>query len=79
MRIDLRADLNREDDEGLGWALLSGAAHPDAVRPGAILRAGTEGFWSWVRITAVDDDGQIHFCQVTSAEAKAAGHLAETG
>ena len=60
MRIDLRADLNREDDDGLGWALLSGVVHPDAVRPGAILCAGTEGFWSWVRITAVDEDGQIH-------------------
>ena len=79
MKIDLRTDLNREDDEGLGWALLSGAAHPDAVQPGAILRAGTERFWSWVRITSVDEDGQIHFCQITSAEAKAAGQLAETG
>jgi hypothetical protein len=28
MKIDLRADLNREDDDGFGWALLSEAARP---------------------------------------------------
>jgi hypothetical protein len=79
MRIDLPADLNREDDEGLGWALLSGAAHPDDVKPGAVLCAGTEGFWSWVRVTSIDEDGQVHFCQISAAEAKAAGQLAEAG
>jgi len=79
MKIDLRADLNREDDDGLGWALLSGADRPEVVRPDAVLRAGTEKFWSWVRVTTVDDDGQIHFRQITEAEAKASGQLAEAG
>jgi hypothetical protein len=79
MKIDLPADLNREDDDGLGWALISGVDRPEIVRPGAVLRAGTERFWSWVRVTTVDDDGQVHFRQVTAAEAKASGQLAETG
>jgi hypothetical protein len=35
--------------------------------------------FSWVRVTTVDDDGQIHFCQITAAEAKVSGQLAEAG
>ena len=40
MTIDLQADLNSEADERRNWALLSGALLPQAVRPGAVLRAG---------------------------------------
>lgn len=36
--LDLVADLNCEDDEGLNWALLRNAAEPGAVVPGAVLR-----------------------------------------
>jgi len=79
MKIDLQADLNREDDDGLGWALLSGADRPEIVLPDAVLRAGTEKFWSWVRVATVDDDGQVHFRQISAAEAKASGRLAEAG
>jgi hypothetical protein len=79
MKTELRADLNHEDDDGLGWTLLSGADRPELVRPDAVLRAGTERFWSWVRVAAVDDDGQVHFRQITAAEAKASGQLAEAG
>jgi hypothetical protein len=71
--IDLKADLNSEDDEGRNWARLSGALSPEAVRPGAVLRAGTERFWSWVHIDAVDADGQVHFHQVSADEARSAG------
>jgi len=79
MKIDLRADLNREDDDGLGWTVLSSADRHEIVLPGAVLRAGTEKFWSWVRVTTIDDDGQIHFRRISAAEAKASGQLAETG
>jgi hypothetical protein len=58
--IDLRADLNAEDDEGRWWSLLRDAPDPAAVVPGAVLVAGTERFWSVVRIEQVDDDGQVH-------------------
>jgi hypothetical protein len=79
MKIDLRADLNREDDDGLGWALVSGAERPEIIRRDAVLRAGTEKFWSWVRVINVDDDGQVHFRQISAAEAQASGQLAEAG
>ena len=79
MKIDLPADLNREDDDGLGWALVSGAERPEIIRRDAVLRAGTEKFWSWVRVINVDDGGQVHFRQISAAEAKASGQLAEAG
>jgi hypothetical protein len=39
-RIDLAADLNDEDDEGLGWSTLSEAHDPGRIRPGVMLVAG---------------------------------------
>jgi hypothetical protein len=57
----LRTDLNAEDDEGRWWTLLRDAADPARIKPGAVLVAGTERFWSVVRIERVDDDGQVHF------------------
>jgi hypothetical protein len=50
-RIDLVADLNDEDDEGLGWSTLSEASDPARIRPGVMLVAGTtkprrsSGWW----------------------------------
>lgn len=76
MELDLRADLNCEDDDGLNWALLSKAAHPERVKPGAVLRAGTDRSWSWVRVVAVDEDNQVHFQQISGAEAAKSGRLA---
>lgn len=62
--IDLRADLNAEDDEGRWWTLLRDAADPVRIVPGAVLVAGTERFWSLVRIEGIDDDSQVHFVAV---------------
>jgi hypothetical protein len=67
--IDLRANLNNEDDEGLNWSLLRNARDPAAIVEGAVVVAGTERFWSWVRIRQVDDDGQVHFEQLAADEA----------
>jgi len=77
--IDLRSDLNAEDDEGQNWALLRNAADPGRVRPGAILVAGTERFWAVVRVTAVDQDGQVHFVQLTADDPAARDLLARAG
>ena len=68
--IALRANLNNEDDEGLNWALLRDAVKPDTVVTGAVIVAGTERFWSWVRIHRVDSDGQVHFEQIDVDEAQ---------
>ena len=65
-RIDLRADLNAEDDEGRWWSLLRDAVDPTRIVPGVVLVAGTERFWSIVRIEQVDDDGQVHFVAVAA-------------
>src|SRR5579863_1076549 len=60
-RIDLAADLNDEDDEGLGWSTLSEARDPGRIRPGVMLVAGNRQAQAVVRVVAVDDDGQVHF------------------
>jgi len=62
--IQLRSDLNAEDDDGQNWALRANAGDPSEVQVGALLVAGTPRFWSVVRITAVDADGQVHFVQL---------------
>ena len=59
--IDLVADLNAEDDDGLGWSVLSDARDPSRVCPGAMLVAGNSHAAAVVRVVTVDKDGQIHF------------------
>lgn len=59
--LDLIADLNAQDDDGLGWSTLSDARDPQRVRPGAMLLAGNSHGRAVVRVVAVDDDGQVHF------------------
>ncbi len=59
--LDVIADLNAEDDDGLGWSTLADASDPSRVAPGALLLAGNEAATAVVRIVAVDEDGQIHF------------------
>ncbi len=38
--LDLIADLNAEDDDGLGWSVLTDARVPEQVRRGALILAG---------------------------------------
>ena len=40
------------------------ARWPAAIVPGAVVIAGTDRFWSVVRIEQVDDDGQVRFVAV---------------
>jgi hypothetical protein len=61
LEIDLIADLNAEDDEGLGWSDLSDAADPSRILPGVMLVAGNRFGRAVVRVVAVDQDGQVHF------------------
>jgi hypothetical protein len=68
--LDLVADLNAQDDDGLGWSTLADAAVPDRVRPGAMLRAGNHEAQAVVRVVTVDDDGQIHFAILPGSVAK---------
>jgi hypothetical protein len=59
--LDLVADLNAQDDDGLGWSTLTDAASRERVRPGAMLLAGNTHGQAVVRIVVIDDDGQVHF------------------
>ncbi len=68
--LDLVADLNAQDDDGLGWSTLDAAAAPEQVQPGAMLLAGNRQAQAVVRIVAVDDDGQVHFAILPGSVAK---------
>ena len=68
--LDLVADLNAEDDDGLGWTTLADAREPDRVKPGALLLAGNRDGQAVVRVVAVDADGQIHFSILPGSVAK---------
>jgi hypothetical protein len=68
--IDLVADLNAQDDDGMGWTTISDARDPAKVRPGAMLLAGNRYARAVVRIAAVDEDGQVHFTILPGSVAK---------
>lgn len=68
--IDLIADLNAEDDDGLGWSTLADARAPDRIVAGAMVLAGNRLGRAVVRIVAVDDDGQVHFTILPGSVAK---------
>ncbi len=61
LKIDLVADLNAQDDDGNGWALLDDAREPSRVSVERMLLAGNEQATAVVRVLAIDDDGQVHF------------------
>ena len=68
--VDLIADLNAMDDDGLGWSVLADARHPERVRPGVMLLAGNTAAQAVVRTVAVDDDGQVHFAILPGSVAR---------
>ncbi|GAC1647547.1 MAG: hypothetical protein NVS9B11_20050 [Candidatus Dormibacteraceae bacterium] len=70
MDIDLTADLNAQDHDGLGWSTLADAHHLARIRPGAVLLAGNPYGQAVVRIVAVDADGQVHFTVLPEAVEK---------
>ena len=78
-RIDLRADLNAEDDDGLNWSLLRDAREGVVIVPGSVVVAGVPGFWAVVRVVAVDDDGMVHFERLADDHPDARPVLAAAG
>jgi len=75
--LELDDDLNAEDDDGLNWSVLSAAVHPEVIKTGAVITAGRDRYWSWARVVRVDPDGQVHFRQISVAEADEARRLAD--
>lgn len=70
LELDLVADLNAQDDDGLGWSSLADARDPSRVRPGAMLLAGNRYGQAVVRVVAVDEDDQVHFAVLPGSVAK---------
>jgi len=70
MELDLEADLNAQDDDGLGWSTLADARDPARVKPGTMLLAGNRAAQAVVRVVTVDDDGQVHFVILPGSVAK---------
>jgi hypothetical protein len=68
--LDLVADLNAQDDDGLGWSTLADAVAPERVVPGAMLLAGNRHAQAVVRVVTIDDDGQVHFAILPGSVAK---------
>ncbi len=68
--LDLVADLNAQDDDGLGWSTLTDAHAPERVRPGAMLFAGNSQAQAVVRVVAIDADGQVHFSVLPGSVSK---------
>ncbi len=58
--VDIKADLNAQDDDGHAWSTMSRAIRPAAVKVGSMLLAGNSQAMAVVRVIAVDDDGQVH-------------------
>lgn len=70
LELDIEADLNAQDDDGLGWSTLADARDASRVKPGTMLLAGTRFGQAVVRVVAVDDDGQVHFAILPGSVAK---------
>lgn len=69
-QIELSADLNAQDDDGLGWSTLADAADSARILPGVMVLAGNSQGRAVVRIMAVDEDGQVHFSILPGSVAK---------
>jgi hypothetical protein len=78
-RIDLRADLDAEDDDDRNWSLLRDAREGVRIVPGAVVVAGVAGFWAVVRVLTIDDDGMVHFERLADDHPDARPVLAAAG
>ena len=72
MRIDVDADLNKEDDDGFNVASVPARR---SLTVGDVVTAGRPGFWSWAEVVRVEprdgDRCEVVFRQVSRPEALA--------
>lgn len=54
--LDLRVDLNTEDDTGLPWAFLRDARDPSIVREGAWLIVGSGNVRAVAQVAQIEGD-----------------------
>lgn len=60
VRIDIKVDLNTEDETGLPWAYLDQAPDPSRIIPGTYVVAGWGTVAAVAEIVDVADDGVVH-------------------
>ena len=77
-QIDLAADLNAQDYDGNGWSPLRDAREPARVGGGRMLLAANSQATAVVRVTGVDDNGQVHFAILAGSVSKNR-HLLDRG
>ncbi len=58
--LNLFVDLNTEDETGLPWSLLTEAADPDLVVPGAHIVVGSGRVRAVALVVDVTNDGVVH-------------------
>ncbi len=54
--VDLRVDLNTEDDTGLPWAFVDEAADPSRIYEGAWILVGSGSAHAVAQVADIDDD-----------------------
>jgi hypothetical protein len=57
--VDLRVDLNTEDDTGLPWAPISDARDPSLIKEGAWIIVGSGSARAVAQVADIDD-GIVH-------------------
>ena len=57
--VDLRVDLNTEDDTGLPWAPMSDARDPSLIKEGAWIIVGSGSARAVAQVADIDD-GIVH-------------------
>jgi hypothetical protein len=58
--IDLRIDLQTEDDTGLPWTYIDQASNRSRIVPGRYIVAGAGTAVAVAQVIDVDDDGLVH-------------------
>ncbi len=56
MEVDLRVDLNTEDDTGLPWAFVRDARDPALLKEGAWLVVGSGNARAVAQVVEIDDE-----------------------
>jgi len=74
--IDIYVDWNTQDDTGLPWSLVSEAADPGRIVPGAFVIAGHDDAVAVVEVVDRDNDGVVHLRALPGTVAEHAHLLA---
>lgn len=72
--IDIYVDWTTQDDTGLPWSLVSEAADPSRIVPGAFVIAGHDDAIAVVEVMDRDEEGVVHL-RMLPGPISASAHL----